>query len=508
MGNQSFFYTAIAGFALGIFASSFTKFGFSFFLLLCLLSAAVLAYVKFISVGESPRTVFGSGSRKPSLVLIGLFIMFLALGILRYDIKDLGRSDNNFTKYADQKIQSVGVVSDEPNVKENGTQLVISAEKILADGDGKEISGKILVRTGLIPEYQYGDRLAVSGELQMVENFSTTSDKVFDYESYLAKDDIYYQVSFAQIKYLEGGQGSYIKGLMFKIKNAFMTKINNLISEPESTFLGGLLLGAKSSFPKDLQNDFRNAGVIHIVALSGYNITIVAEGIMAFFAFLPRAISMSFGAIGILLFALMTGGSATVIRASVMALLVILSKATARTYDITRALLVAGVFMLIQNPKILVFDTSFQLSFMATLALIFVSPIVEKRLGFITAKFQLRELIMATIATQIFVLPFLLYKMGVLSLVSLPANLLILPLIPTVMLAGFLTGSLAFISPILALPVAFISYWLLIYMLKVIGFFAHLPFAILQVTNFSLSLLIFIYVFYGLVILRENLAKK
>ena len=198
----------------------------------------------------------------------------------------------------------------------------------------------------------------------------------------------------------------------------------------------------------------------------------------------------------------MTGGSATVIRASAMALLVVLAKATRRQYDITRALIIVGLFMIIQNPKILVFDSSFQLSFLATLALIYVSPIVEKKLQFITPRFKLREFATATISTQIFVLPLLLYKMGELSLVGLPVNILILAFIPLTMLFGFLAGALSFISVAISLPFAFASYALLSYELKVVEIFSSLPFASISIPYFPAWVMIGVYLAYGIIIHR------
>jgi len=189
----------------------------------------------------------------------------------------------------------------------------------------------------------------------------------------------------------------------------------------------------------------------------------------------------------------MTGGSATVVRASLMAILVIVARATGRLYDITRALLLAGFLMILHNPKILVFDTSFQLSFLSTLGLIYLSPTIEKRLGFITEKLQLRQIAAATIATQIFVLPLLLYQMGQLSLVALPANLLILPTIPWTMLFGFLAGAIGFVSQIIALPFAFIAYILLTFQLKIVAFFATLSFASISIPYFPAWALFFCY---------------
>ena len=176
-----------------------------------------------------------------------------------------------------------------------------------------------------------------------------------------------------------------------------------------------------------------------------------------------------------------------------MALLVILARATGRTYAMTRALFLAGFLMVLQNPKILVFDTSFQLSFVATLGLIYLAPKLEEYFGWMPTRWQLREFATATIATQIFVLPILLYKMGTLSLVAVPVNLLILPTVPIVMLIGFLTGMVGFVGTLVSLPFAYLTHFILTYQLLVVDLFADLPFASIEVGNFPLWLAVTLY---------------
>jgi len=472
MPEQSKFYSCAIGFVLGIFSSSFFKLGFSFFLFLLVLSGLIFAWGKFFA------------KEKITIILLAIFIFSFSVGILRYEIKGIRNENNKIESLVGEKVNLTGIITDEPAVKDQTAQLIMT----------EDLGNKILVSTSLFPTFKYGDLIKVAGKLERPENFETDTGNSFDYVNYLAKDDIFYQISFAKAEFISADHGSYIKNKLFAFKNAFTSKINNLIKEPESSLLGGLILGAKNSLGKELQTDFRIAGVSHIVALSGYNISIIAVGIMYVLAFLPKAFSLSFGVLGILLFAIMTGGTATVMRASIMALLVLLAKGTNRKYDINRALVLAGVFMLIQNPKILVFDISFQLSFLATIALIYISPIVEKKMKFITTKYKLREIVVSTIATQIFVLPFLIYKMGLISIFGLFANVLILPVIPWVMLFGFIAGMLSFISLFLAIPVAFICSLLLSYMLKVIYLFSHLPFSSFSVENFSLALTVIIYI--------------
>ena len=481
--DNKIFYILVSGFTLGIFISSFLKMGFSFFIFLLLLSAIIFIFGYFLT------------RERVKIILLALFIFSFCLGILRYEIKELKVGNDNLSNLVGDKIVLTGVITEEPAVKDKIVQLIITTD-----------SEKVLVSTDLFPVFKYGDLIQTEGKLEKIKNFTTDTGQSFDYTGFLAKDDIYYQISFAQAKFISEEQGSFVRSKLFALKNAFINKINFLIKEPESALLNGLLLGAKNSLGEDWQNNFRQAGVSHIIALSGYNITIVAEGIMIILSFLPRAFSLSFGVLGILAFALMTGGTATVMRASIMALLVLLAKVTNRKYDISRALLLAGIFMLIQNPKILVFDISFQLSFLATLALILISPLIEKKLTFITSKYKIRELVTATIATQIFVLPFLIYKMGLFSVFSLFSNILILPVIPPIMFLGFFSGLLGFISTFLAIPLTWFCSLLLSYVLEIIYFFSHLPFSVINIKSFPLFLVILIYGIFLMIIWR--LQKK
>src|SRR6185369_13002766 len=134
----------------------------------------------------------------------------------------------------------------------------------------------------------------------------------------------------------------------------------------------------------------------------------------------------------------------------VMAIIALFAELVRRDYAVSRALLLAGAGMLIQNPMILLYDPSFQLSFLATLGLIMLSSPIEKKLGFITDKMGIRALVASTFATQIFVSPLIFYMMGQLSIIGIVVNILVLPFIPLTMLLVFLCGFFGFFSHLLS----------------------------------------------------------
>lgn len=426
-------------------------------------------------------------------IIIPLILFSFALGMLRIELAPV-REDSILKNVLAKQATLEGVVVDEPDIRENSVRLVVQVEQ----------GEKVLLVVRRYPEFEYGDRVRVSGKLMAPKNFEEINGREFDYVSFLEKDGIFSMMNFPNVEFVSHGEGNKIVSSLFAIKHAFLNGVSRVIPEPEAGLLGGLLVGAKHSLGKELETDFRTAGVVHIIVLSGYNITLVAYFFMSIFSFLAPHSRVASGAISILLFTIMTGAGAATVRASLMAGLIIFARATGRTADILHLLFIAGFFMVLVNPHILLHDPSFQLSFLATLGLLLLSEKISARLTFVPEKFLLREITAATLSTQIFVLPLLLYQTGQLSLVALPANLLILSVIPGAMFFGFLTGLFGFLSASVASLFGFITYLFLAYILGAVNFFSHLPFAAVNVPEFPLAVLFGAYLVLGIFIWRQH----
>ncbi len=418
-------------------------------------------------------------------VLISVLMLTFTLGVFRFHIAD-DPNPEYFESKVGEKIAFEGFVVAEPDIREDN-------QKITVETSFGEESTKILLTVPLGEPIKYGDEISFGGKLAKPENFMTDTGKEFDYINYLRKDGILYLVNYGDVEILSSGHGNKIKTFLFKIKANFLEIINFSIADPESLLMGGLILGEKSPFSQELRQSFVDTGTIHIVALSGYNVTIIAEWIMKLFVFLPYSFGIGMGIFAILLFVLMTGAGSTAVRAGVMAVLALIARATGRDYDVARGLILAGVIMILLNPFVLVHDVSFQLSFIATVAVIFLAPRIEKYFLWVTEKGKLRDIVSVTCAAYIFVLPFILYKMGNLSLVALPANVLILPFIPFTMGLGFIVGVMGMIWYVLAIPFSYLAYLFLHYELSVVHFFAEFSYASLSIPNFPLWLVLLIY---------------
>ena len=424
---------------------------------------------------------------------ISLIIALIIIALVRFFFFIPESPD--YTRIVGKNVELMGMVSDDPDVRLKNKQLNIKI-------DNQDTN--ILVFIGREEEVNYGDKVKVKGVIEEPENFITNSGKEFNYKRYLANKDIYYLIKNGDLEILSSGNGSKIKTWLYKLRASFMQNINNVIPMPESDLANGLILGARGGFDEDTKQEFIDTGTIHIIALSGYNVSIVANNVMkAFGLIFSTTLSIILGFIVILLFIIMTGASATAVRAGIMASIMLLGRMTERKYLAGRALVVAGLLMIAYDPRILI-DMSFQLSFIATGGVLFVTPKILNWFRFLPLRYGIREMVASTVAATISVLPILLYLTGILSLVSLPANFLILLIIPTVMLFIFITGILGFVLPIFAIIFGYIAYLLLFYMLSVIHFFGSLSFASISIQSFPLIFTILIYIFLLWWVFRKN----
>ncbi|HVU06558.1 MAG TPA: ComEC/Rec2 family competence protein [Candidatus Paceibacterota bacterium] len=453
MKSFAFYLLSISFFA-GVLAASFVAMPFAFLICGAIACAIVLILMR--------------GRPKPFLYTCSVLVCIV--GALRFGVTK--SDDHPLDQYIGRKTTVSGIVCAEPDQKADGQRFCFQPEKS---------PDRIVVSASKFPGYRYGDELLITATLKLPENFETfEGGPEFDYISYLGKDGIRYKMSFPKIKRLASGKGNPIVSGLIAIKSAFMDRIRDALPEPQSSFVGGLLLGEKGALPEDVTEHFRRSGLTHILVLSGSNVTVVAESLLAAFSFLPKTAGRSAGAVSVVLFAVMTGASATTVRATIMALVHLFAEGMGRRYDVVRALVLSAFVMLVQNPRILAFDISFQLSFLATIAVIFVAPLIKERLSFIPERFGMRETLSMTIGTQIFTLPFILSKMGEISVIALIPNLLVLPGVPYAMLGGFVLGMAGFIGHIIAVPFAWATNLLLVYMLKTVDVFGSLPFATIK----------------------------
>lgn len=428
--------------------------------------------------------------RHVPLFVAAIFFAAAALGLVRTEIFTEAEAHRSLAQYAGKDQVVEGRVVNDPERRETSLHAYLAVNAVGSD----VVQGKLLILLPREAEVLFGDTVRVQGDIVLPEAFETDTGRLFDYPGYLRARGVSAVMYFAVLEDRVPG-GFSLRRTLFDIKHTFEHSLRRLLPEPDVSLMEGILLGERRGVPEDLNRALIVAGLIHIVVLSGYNISIVAEQFLRVFSlFLSRRAALAVGAVAIVLFAVMVGGGATVVRASVMGLIAILARVLGRPSVALRALALAAAAMALSNPTVVLFDPSFILSVLATFGLITLSPLVEQYISFVPERFGLRSIVASTIAVQLYILPALLAITGILSFVALPANALVLPLVPLTMLAGFIAGVLGLVHTALALPFAVVAHVLVAWIISVAGGVAALPYSSVLVAAFPTWVAALLYV--------------
>jgi competence protein ComEC len=324
--------------------------------------------------------------------------------------------------------------------------------------------GPLMIFAPLGRDFHYGDMVAMTGTVAAPNSFGTIAT-----------------IAPQSIDIVAEQQGFWLRDWLIRLKARMLEKLNEVLPEDEATLLGGILLGSKTGFRADLKNAMALSGTTHLVAISGYNITIV---IVATEQVLGRILSRRqtfFVTITLLvLFVLMTGLSSSAIRAGVMGFLALIAKQSGRLFSMRNAIAGTAAGMVALDPRILTGDIGFALSFLSLLGIVCLIDPLKKlfryesaRTGFATV-FDWKESAITTFAAQIAVIPVIVAVFGNFSATAIIANVLVLGTVPLTMLLGFVLAVAGFLSQHLSFLIAKITWLILAYQLAIIRLFATL----------------------------------
>ncbi len=430
--------------------------------------------------------------------------VFFVLGVIRISLATAGAEMTDVSYFNDmpQKIMIEGVVSTQPELRNNAQYIMLSAEKIYFPERVFEAGGRVLIKAGTFPSYHYADKLKVSGQLLSPADFEG-----FSYKDYLAKDNVYSVMYRPFISLVEEERGDFAGldffGAIYWLKSLIKGRIETYLNEPAAGIALGLLIGARSSIPQEILDDFQMTGLTHILAISGYNITLIINVFALLMGGAGRRPRFWVTCAMIGVFAVLTGLSASVVRASVMGVLAILAGYVGRKGSGLQMLMFSGFLMVAVNPLIMLRDISFQLSFLSTMGLLVLLPLIENLFKKLPP--LISESLAVTLAATVFTTPVILINFERFSLISPIANVIFLPLIPMIMFMSFLTfcGSLLF-APIAYLFAA-VSWLLIEILLTGVGFVAKIPFAMIDIGGFTAPLL---FAYYGILFAVINFFRK
>lgn len=442
-------------------------------------------------------------SRLPVIVLVAFF----CLGAWRLS-KSLVISEPFHVAWYNGKglVELQGLIVQPPDERDTYTNLTIQIESLTplevdpAVASPAEVGGRLLLRTLPVTKYHYGQRLNVRGILQIPPEGSD-----FSYRDYLARKGILSLMSYGHIKVLEDNAGNPVLSAIYGLKDRSQATLQAIFPSPESDLLSGILLGNDKGLSAELKDAYNLTGTSHIIAISGFNIALLAGLITTL---LNRALGPRNGAITAIvvlaLYTILVGAQASVVRAAIMGCFGMLGALLGRRNNGLNTLGITVLAMCLLNPN-LPWDIGFQLSFMATFGLVlygkpfeaYTLELLGKRLKPETLArlaAPLSEFLLFTLIAQVLVLPLLAYHFGQLSWLFLIANPLILFVQPPVMIFGGIALLGGLIAPGLGKVLGFLAWPFAAYTNRMVAWLAALFPNNLSLGSFNFSWVVLYYI--------------
>jgi competence protein ComEC len=423
---------------IGIFTASLYQLSLSVWIsatFICL----VLSFVEFFHFKNRNHPLL---SRPIFRIPLATILCAFFLGGARFQgALPVSSPDSLLWYISNAPISLTGVIKSDPYRANNLTSAVIKSESIAFGKEEVKVKGDLSLLLPAGFDIRYGDRLTLTGPLK--QTFRADSLPI---TSRSAQQKLFVGMAFPDIRLISDGNGNKIMDFLYRLREQAHATIYNLMPFPESSVLSGILLGIESSIPDYLWNAYRSSGTIHIIAISGFNISVITVFISrSFRRLLGRKGSLAATVCAILFYTLLVGADQPVIRAALMGIIALpayqIGRRTIGIYNLT----MAGFIMLMVNPFLL-WDISFQLSFMATLALLTLVDPIDNRIRQILEKkipvhsidkiMPVVTIFTTTLSASVIVFPILFRMNAELSLTSLLANFLIAPLQPLIMAVG------------------------------------------------------------------------
>ena len=438
-----------------------------------------------------------------TLLLFALGVVVFLLGAARYHYT-LPVVDAHYVAWYNDRDYSLlvtGTLTDPPDVRDTYTNLRMQVTSVNTGDQTLPVHGQILARVSPGRDWQYGDVVRLRGHLQ-----TPPSGEDFSYQDYLAHQGILAYMPDAEATLLPFSGGTPLLRLVYAFKAHAVDQLYRIFPDPEAALLAGILLGDDNGLPAGLQQAYVNTGTAHIIAISGFNIAIIAGLFVLLFSRLLGSRKGAIAAvIGITVYTVLVGATASVVRAAIMGGLAIFARQMGRRQNGLNTLALTAAVMAAINPNAL-WDVGFQLSFAATLGMIlYAGPFQDWFTGLLSRRLPaeaarkvagpIGAYVLFTLAAQLTTLPIMAYQFGRVSLVAVLANPFILPAQPAVEVLSGLALLLSFIY----LPLGKVAGWLAwpfaAYTDRVVELFNRLPHGVIVLGEFSF---LFVLLFYAL----------
>ena len=291
---------------------------------------------------------------------------------------------------------------------------------------------------------EFGDKVEIGGEFSNPDG--QRNYRGFNYKKYLKTQKIYGVIKAKKVTIVSKNNLNFVLIFTNNIRNKIIKSIKKILPEETSTLLTGILLGEKTDLNEEITTSFQKSSLSHVLAVSGTHVSYLILGITLFLN--KSKISKKSGYYIIIfilvLFLLLTNFSPSVVRASIMASLVIVAKILHRKASALNSILISLLIILINNPY-LVNNISLQLSYLGTIGVIYIAPIVQKQIQKLNINKKISKVLSIPISAQIAILPIIITNFNTISLTFLISNISVIPLIGVVIILGFITVLISFV---------------------------------------------------------------
>ncbi len=457
-----------------------------------------LILISIITFGITIISIFLVNRFKIAFVnILFIYLVSISLGAFSLSIQKLEKAKYPFQKVKISNVNIEGKIQEIKLINNKKLTLVIKLEKINSN-DLNKLSDKIFLCNfwkdttytvnSIYENIKVGNLIRFNGTIVKPRNRRNPGE--FDYENYLNNKGIAGIINcykYNEFKIVDNIETIYDQQI-FEVRKNIDEKIKEIYPEKYADFLKGVLLADRSDIDYEIKSSFINSGVIHVLAVSGLHVGFISLIIFILLGRLNIKLRYILTIFGIIIFLIINGGYPSVFRASIMAILFLISKLLGRSTNGFNSLSIAAFIILILNPTE-IFNPGFLLSFSAVLSILIFYPLFKKQIYKWKINLTVRKIILfasVSLAAQIGTLPFTIYYFNKLSIVSLFANIIVIPLLGIIVA----TGILSLLVGLIFLQVATIISQANIFIISFIIYFTNLlsTFGFSHVSIYSFSI--------------------
>jgi competence protein ComEC len=388
-------------------------------------------------------------------------LLCVVAGFIRFDTYGTMASKEEVLANFDGKEVALECrISKMPEVKNGKQQLELD----VIDADEKAYpGGNILAFMSAYGDYSYGEKVRFEGKIGLAKN-----PEGFDYRQYLFQKGIYFVSYRPDLSRVEKDEVSLVSSI-YALRKETAKRLGKILPSPQSSILSAMTLGMNSDEMRGVMDEFNTTGTSHIIVVSGSHLVVV----IALLSYIFLGINLNRKHVfyvlllGLIAYIILTGSGVSALRSGIMASIFLLAVKIGRSKRALNALVLSAAIMIFLNPYVLTGDVSFQLSFLSTFGIVYLAPLIEKKMEKLPERVGVKEMTIMTLSAQLATMPVIIANFGQVSLLSLLANILILPTVPLLMIGGYAVILLSFVSLTLAevavLPLyAIISYYMIV----------------------------------------------